>query len=151
MDLNIIKKLIEILEESNLKKLSLRDGDFEVMIEKEDKHPPNHHHHPIEHSHIDHPHFESQSKTIKSTDIVNDTGLYIKSPMVGTFYSAPSPDQPPFVKVGDRVTEDTIVCVIEAMKVMNELKANMKGTIAEILIDNAHPVEFGTKLFRIVP
>ena len=150
MELNIIKKLIAILEENNLKKLSLRDGDFEIMIEKEDKHPPMHHH-PIEHSHFDHPHFESQNKTIKSTDIENDTGLYIKSPMVGTFYSAPSPDQPPFVKVGDKVTEDTIVCVVEAMKVMNELKANMKGTIAEILIDNAHPVEFGTKLFRIVP
>jgi acetyl-CoA carboxylase biotin carboxyl carrier protein len=69
--------------------------------------------------------------------------------MVGTFYSSPSPDQPVFVKVGDRVSENTVVCIIEAMKVMNEVKAGVSGVVAEVLVSNAEAVEFGSKLFRI--
>ena len=76
--------------------------------------------------------------------------LFIKSPMVGTFYASPSPDNPPFIKVGDVVREETVVCVIEAMKVMNEIKAGVSGTVKEILIENSHPVEFGSLLFKIV-
>lgn len=77
-------------------------------------------------------------------------GSYVTSPMVGTFYSSPSPEDPPFVKVGDKVDKNTVVCIIEAMKVMNEVKANLTGTVAEILIESGQPVEFSTKLFRIV-
>lgn len=77
-------------------------------------------------------------------------GASIKSPMVGTFYSASSPEDPSFVKVGDIVDEDTVVCIIEAMKVMNEIKAGVAGKVAEVLVDNGHPVEFGTPLYRIV-
>ena len=77
-------------------------------------------------------------------------GKFITAPLVGTMYQANSPEDAAFVKVGDRVDENTVVCIIEAMKVMNEVKAGMNGTIAEILIENAHPVEFGTKLFRVV-
>lgn len=77
------------------------------------------------------------------------TSLYVTSPMVGTFYSAPSPDAASFVKVGDKIEKYTVVCVIEAMKVMNEVKAGVSGTITEILAENGHPVEFGTKLFKI--
>lgn len=76
-------------------------------------------------------------------------GTFITSPMVGTFYTSPSPEDPVFVKVGDRVAADTVVCIVEAMKVMNEVKAGVSGVVKEILIDNAHPVEYGTKLFRI--
>ena len=71
----------------------------------------------------------------------------IDSPLVGTFYKAASPDSAPFVQVGDRVTADTVVCIIEAMKVMNEVKAEKSGVIKEILIDNANPVEFGQPMF----
>jgi acetyl-CoA carboxylase biotin carboxyl carrier protein len=74
---------------------------------------------------------------------------YVTSPMVGTYYSSPSPEDPPFIKVGDRVEKHTVVCIIEAMKVMNEVKAGVAGIITEILTENGHPVEFGTKLFRI--
>ena len=77
-------------------------------------------------------------------------GKFVTAPIVGTFYGAPSPDDPPFVKVGDRVDENTVVCIIEAMKVMNEVKAGISGTIAEICVDSGHPVEFATKMFRIV-
>jgi acetyl-CoA carboxylase biotin carboxyl carrier protein len=73
----------------------------------------------------------------------------ITSPMVGTFYAAPSPDSPPFVTAGQEVTEDTVVCVIEAMKVMNEIKAEMDGTIVEVVAENGKPVQFGQVLFRV--
>ncbi|HKP92822.1 MAG TPA: acetyl-CoA carboxylase biotin carboxyl carrier protein [Chthoniobacterales bacterium] len=73
----------------------------------------------------------------------------IVSPMVGTFYRAGSPDAPPFADVGKAVTEETVVCIIEAMKVMNEIKAETKGTIAEVVAENGKPVQFGQVLFRV--
>ena len=73
----------------------------------------------------------------------------VSSPMVGTFYRAASPDAPPFVDVGTRVTEDTVVCIIEAMKVMNEIKAETSGVIAEVVAENGKPVQFGQALFRV--
>jgi len=73
----------------------------------------------------------------------------INSPIVGTFYAAPSPDADDFAKVGDRVTADTVVCIVEAMKVMNEIKAEQSGIIKKVLVDNATPVEFGQPLFEL--
>lgn len=73
----------------------------------------------------------------------------IKSPMVGTFYTSPSPESPAYVSVGQEVTPDTVVCIVEAMKVMNEIKAEVAGTIAEICADNGKPVQFGQALFRV--
>jgi acetyl-CoA carboxylase biotin carboxyl carrier protein len=80
-----------------------------------------------------------------------DHSVYIKSPLVGTFYAAPKPDADPFVKVGTRVSVDTIVCLIEAMKVYNDIKSGVSGTIAEILVENGQPVEYDQKLFRVEP
>ena len=73
----------------------------------------------------------------------------IASPMVGTFYRAPSPDSAPYVKEGQEVSEETVVCIIEAMKVMNEIKAEVKGEIVEVLVDNGTAVQFGQPLFRV--
>ena len=73
----------------------------------------------------------------------------IVSPMVGTFYESPSPDAGPFVQVGQEVTEDTVVCIVEAMKVMNEIKAEVRGTIVECVAQNGKPVQFGQALFKI--
>ena len=73
----------------------------------------------------------------------------ITSPMVGTFYGSASPEAGPFVTVGQEVTEDTVVCIIEAMKVMNEIKAELRGTIAEMVAENGKPVQFGQALFRV--
>ncbi|HEX7010597.1 MAG TPA: acetyl-CoA carboxylase biotin carboxyl carrier protein [Phycisphaeraceae bacterium] len=78
-------------------------------------------------------------------------GQTIDSPMVGTFYAAPSPDAPPFVAVGDRVEPDTVVCIIEAMKVFNEIKAETSGTVRRVLVENGQAVEFGQPLFEIQP
>jgi acetyl-CoA carboxylase biotin carboxyl carrier protein len=69
--------------------------------------------------------------------------------MVGTFYSAPSPDSDPFVEVGSPVADDTTVCIIEAMKVMNEIHAEIVGTVVELLVENGHPVEYGQPLFKV--
>lgn len=77
--------------------------------------------------------------------------LEITSPMVGTFYRAPAPDEPPFVSVGDRITTGQTVCIIEAMKLMNELEAEFSGEVVEIVVDNADPVEFGQVLMRVKP
>jgi len=74
---------------------------------------------------------------------------YIKSPMVGTFYHASSPDSPPFVEEGTKVTETSVVCIIEAMKIMNEIQAETKGTILEVLVENGQPVEYGQQLFKV--
>ena len=81
-----------------------------------------------------------------------DSGLkQILSPMVGTFYRSPSPDSPSYIEIGQEVNEETVVCIIEAMKVMNEIKAEMKGVIVEVLAQNNKPVEFGKPLFAIRP
>jgi acetyl-CoA carboxylase biotin carboxyl carrier protein len=77
--------------------------------------------------------------------------LEIKSPMVGTYYSAPEPGAPPYVKVGSRVTVGQVVCIIEAMKIMNEIEAEIAGVIREVCVENAQPVEFGQVLFRVDP
>jgi len=73
----------------------------------------------------------------------------VKAPMVGTFYSAPSPDSDAFVEVGSPVADDTTVCIIEAMKVMNEIHAEIVGTVVEVLVENGHPVEYGQPLFKV--
>jgi len=78
-------------------------------------------------------------------------GTYVSSPFVGTFYRAPSPDSAPFTDVGQKVKKGQVLCIVEAMKLMNEIECEVDGTVAEILVQNATPVEFGEKLFRIVP
>jgi acetyl-CoA carboxylase biotin carboxyl carrier protein len=78
-------------------------------------------------------------------------GTEIPSPMVGTFYRAPGPDAAPFVEVGDRISKNTVVCIVEAMKVMNEIKAEVDGEILEVLVQNGEPVEFGQPLFLVRP
>jgi acetyl-CoA carboxylase biotin carboxyl carrier protein len=77
--------------------------------------------------------------------------IEIKSPMIGTFYRAPSPESAPYVEVGSEVHPDTVVCIIEAMKVMNEIKAEVRGIITQVLVENAKPVEFGQPLFKVRP
>jgi acetyl-CoA carboxylase biotin carboxyl carrier protein len=74
---------------------------------------------------------------------------YVKAPMVGTFYRAPSPESPPFVEVNAKVIDNTVVCIIEAMKIMNEIQAETKGAVVEVLVENGQPVEYGQRLFKI--
>ncbi|QDT49425.1 acetyl-CoA carboxylase biotin carboxyl carrier protein [Symmachiella dynata] len=82
---------------------------------------------------------------------VDDGTIEITSPTVGTFFTSPTPDDPPFVKIGSKVSGDTIVCIVEAMKVFNQIPAEVSGTITEVLVKNGDPVEFGQPLFRVRP
>lgn len=158
------------MEKAGVKKLSLKEKTgYELHLEMQDEHPAPthstfaHHGHPamfIPHPmtkpqdiHSAPPQFSPMGEEPKTSKEKHDQvkeGKWITSPMVGTFYAAPSPEDPSFVKVGDKVDENTLVCIIEAMKVMNEVKAGVKGVVAEVCLENGHPVEFGTKLFRIV-
>jgi len=87
----------------------------------------------------------------ESPEPKTSSDLDICSPMIGTFYDSPSPDSPAYVEVGTRVNADTVVCIVEAMKVMNEIKAEKSGVITELLVENARPVEFGQALFKVKP
>lgn len=169
MELKQIKELMTAMERAGIKKLSIKEKTgFELQLERHEEtvphqpavvahypspihHPGEHHHSPFPqapqsaHRHMEKAEMHSHGKNEEKVD-----GKFVVSPMVGTLYASPSPEDPPFVKVGDRVEENTVVCIIEAMKVMNEVKAGVAGVVAEIYVENAHPVEFGTKIFRIV-
>ncbi|MDD5328255.1 MAG: acetyl-CoA carboxylase biotin carboxyl carrier protein [Phycisphaerae bacterium] len=93
----------------------------------------------------------SASEVHPSNSKLQDGLVEIKSPLIGTFYATPSPDSEPYVEVGSQVDEQTVVCIIEAMKVMNEIKAETSGTIAEILVTSGQAVEYGQVLFRVKP
>lgn len=156
VNLEEIKELVAYVEASKLTKFSLKKGDFELSLEKESLLAPSIRHHvaaPIANEEA----FQSELPLkgerggVKHNEPQQQTGVFVTSPMVGTFYTSPAPDQPVFVKVGDRVTEHTVVCIIEAMKVMNEVKAGVAGKLVEVVADNAQPVEFGSKLFRVQP
>jgi acetyl-CoA carboxylase biotin carboxyl carrier protein len=159
MELKQIKELMAAMEKAGIKRLRIKDKE-EYELELETKDEPAVHSHPVPMASYPHPeahpkfpthsnrgHFPEEGHKPEEKKV---DGKFITAPLVGTMYQSASPEDAPFVKVGDRIDENTVVCIIEAMKVMNEVKAGMSGTIAEILIDNAHPVEFGTKLFRIV-
>lgn len=163
MDLKQIKELMAAMGRAGIKKLTLKQksGD-EVHLERQDDnpshaqtpaafYPPVYAHPPMREAEAHHPRPAPGAPHAEPKEKAEDKpGKFVTAPLVGTFYAASSPEDPHFVKVGDRVTENTVVCIIEAMKVMNEVKAGISGTVAEVLVDNAHPVEFGTKLFRIV-
>jgi acetyl-CoA carboxylase biotin carboxyl carrier protein len=167
VDLKQIKELMTAMERAGIKKLTIKQkGGDELHLERQDENP-SHSHQPVAafyppvYAHPPVKEAEGAIRTPVQKAAHEETaagkehkqeksGKFVSAPLVGTFYAAASPDDPHFVKVGDRVDENTVVCIIEAMKVMNEVKAGMSGTVAEILVDNAHPVEFGTKLFRIV-
>jgi len=85
-----------------------------------------------------------------STAAPDEPGVsYIKSPMVGTFYRSASPESPPFVEIGAKIEEKTVICIIEAMKIMNEIQAETKGNVLEVLVENGQPVEYGQRLYKI--
>ncbi len=144
MDIEQVKELMQHLEASKLRKMVYKKGDFELHLEKEEAMLP-----PVRKAVMPEPMMMEQAPP-PSAHSKESAGSFVTSPMVGTFYGSPAPDQPHFVKVGDRVQEGTIVCIIEAMKVMNEVKAGQSGTVAEILVHSGQPVEFGSRLFRIV-
>ncbi len=142
MEYEKIKTIIKDMEESKLHSLSIEFPDgTKISMEKEPKDPPKK---PLLPEHI-----ELEPKEPKAPKRELEEGKIITSPMVGTFYSKPSPEAAPFVSVGSKVNSGDIVCIIEAMKLMNEIESEYSGTIIEILAKDGDMVEFGTPLFRI--
>jgi acetyl-CoA carboxylase biotin carboxyl carrier protein len=149
VDTKQIKELMALLEKSKLKKLIVKEKNGqEIHLEKHSEFEPP----PVytaKHNLVPHSTALPPQTASEPAPESAKTGEYITSPMVGTFYSSPAPGEPAFVKVGDNVNEDTVVCIVEAMKVMNEVKAGKKGVIQEVCHESGQAVEFGTKLFRI--
>lgn len=151
MNIKEIKEMINLMNENNIWEFELEKQDFKIrlkkgpegsiekFVEKVVPKTPL----PTPAPQISAPQPSVAPATAKTVEI--------KSPMVGTFYKAPSPDASPFVKVGDDIEVGQVVCILEAMKLMNEIKSEIKGKIASVLVENGDPVEFGQVLFLVEP
>jgi acetyl-CoA carboxylase biotin carboxyl carrier protein len=146
MDVALLERIVKLMEANDLNMVELRDGERRVLMKRGPAAPEAM---PIQ---ITAPVASAAPPPPSAANGVVEEKLHeIKSPMVGTFYTAPSPDAKPFVTVGSVVSEETDVCVIEAMKVFNNVKAECKGTIAKILVNNGQAVEFNQVLFLVKP
>ncbi len=151
MNLEEIKELIRVFGRSKLGKLKLKDGEFEISMVKESEgvmvtSAPVAQAAPAA---VESAPQAAVAQVASEASVEAASGEFITSPMVGTFYEAPSPDSPPFVKVGDTVSKGQTLCILEAMKIMNELEAEYDCKIVEVLVKDGQPVEYDTPLFRV--
>jgi len=153
-DLQKIKELIEIMKDNELVEVEIKHGDDKIFLKRSQPQQvglptmmPNISAVPVSPNTTQAPAAEAKASAARPQEEL----VEIKSPIVGTFYATPSPDSDPYVEVGSQVNPQTIVCVVEAMKVMNEIKADTSGTIAEILVENGQAVEYGQVLFKVKP
>ena len=152
MDIRKVKKLIELLEESGIAEIEIHEGEESVRINRGGSAP-------LPQTVVNVPSVDASSslKTQLSTnensssDDYSDEGEVITAPMVGIFYSSPSPDQPPFINKGQNIKTGDVLCIIEAMKIMNQIEADIGGKLVRILVENGDPVEYGQPLFVINP
>ncbi len=154
MDLKLIKNILELISESDVNEVSLEEGDFKIKVKKQgevqqvtySQPAPQA---PAQPAAAPQPQQSSASESSDSTSEDQPAGDTVKSPIVGTFYTAPDPDSDAFVKVGDHVSKGDTLCIVEAMKIMNEIEAEFSGTVQKILVEDAQPVEFDQPLFII--
>ena len=166
MDVKFLKKLIRMVEQSQINELEIEDSGTRVKIVKSQipasgsnvvTNPGSYNivtpqaDAPGSESTTNEPAKDSPSSPPTEKAIDKSNLIEITSPMVGTFYRAPSPGAPPFVEVGDRVEVGQTLCILEAMKLMNELESEVAGIVREICVENAQPIEFGQRLFLIEP
>ncbi len=138
-----LKELIGLLKDTDITELQIEKDGVKIKIRREKYF-----------GHIEVPHQIVEKKAVKEeavVPIIEDNLLTVASPIVGTFYRAPAPDAAPFVEAGTRVKKGQVLCVIEAMKLMNEIECEIDGVISRILVENGHPVEYGEPLFLIDP
>ncbi len=141
VDWNLVKKLIQTIKEEDISGLAVEEKGVKYEVRRELGGAI---------SHSISPSSQTVSQPVSPPAEVEEEGLVaITSPMVGTFYRAPSPESPPFVEVGDGVESGKVVCIIEAMKLFNEIEAEVKGKVTKILVENGQPVEYGQKLMLI--
>jgi acetyl-CoA carboxylase biotin carboxyl carrier protein len=154
VDLKDIKAIIDLMKKNSVSEFELEKQDFKIRL----KRSPNGNVGTTEETpyltYVQ-PNVALSASSAAGSALpavpVASSELDIKSPMIGTFYRSPSPESASYVEVGTEVNPETVVCIIEAMKVMNEIKAEAKGVITQVLIENAKPVEFGQPLFKIRP
>jgi acetyl-CoA carboxylase biotin carboxyl carrier protein len=147
MDIRKIKKLIELLDESGVAEIEIREGEESVRISRYGQHPyPPQAAAPPALGPAPAPAGEPAAPPPEP----QVEGHMVTSPMVGTFYRAPSPGANNFVEVGQRVEAGAVLCIIEAMKILNQIEADRAGVVEEVLVENGQPVEYGQPLFRIV-
>ena len=151
-----LRELIALMRENNLAELELEREDFRVRLRRDsDSSQAVHHAPPPAPAPVPEPspaHAPAHPGTQATTAASQDQDLHIiPSPIVGTFYRSPSPSADPFVKIGTSVEPETVVCIIEAMKLMNEIQAEATGEVAKIYVENGQPVEYGQPLFGVKP
>jgi len=140
MDIRKIKKLIEMLQDSDLSEIEVKEGEESVRIARGIETPSN----SLQSTQA------NISPTSNNQDITStSSGSSIKSPIVGTFYRKPTPDKPPYVELGDHVNTGDVVCIVEAMKMMNEIKSEFTGIVTAISVEDGEPVEFDQPLIII--
>lgn len=150
MDLRKLKTLIDLVSESGVAELEITEGEDRVRIVNRNGAAPVQVHQPVTVAQpMPVPVPAPEAAPAPASAAPQQTGTPLTSPMVGTFYRAPSPGADPFVKVGDTVKKGQVVCIIEAMKLLNEVEADMDGTVKEVCVENGQPVEFGQSLFII--
>lgn len=140
MDIRKIKKLIEMLQESDLKEIEVSQGDESVRILRDNN---------SDKTTALLPSLEKVPEASLLKPSENQIGNIVTSPIVGTFYRKPSPDKDPFVRVGDVVSQGDVLCIVEAMKMMNEIKSEFSGTVLSVNVENSEPVEYGQSLFEL--
>ena len=151
MDIRKVKKLIELLEESDIDELEIKEGEESVRISRHSAHPQTIYAAPPA---IAAPvaapvAMPAAAPAAAPAEVVEEDGFEVTAPMVGTFYSASSPGAAAYVQVGDRINEGDTLCIIEAMKMMNQIEADVSGVVKSIRIQNGEPVEFGQVLYVI--
>jgi acetyl-CoA carboxylase biotin carboxyl carrier protein len=144
MDIRKIKKLIEMLQESDLKEIEVSQGDESVRILR-DRFVQTNGNKIIQQPEV----FSAEPEIQQKIETSKAEGNVITSPIVGTFYRKPSPDKDPFIRVGDTVEKGDVLCIIEAMKMMNEIKSDFSGKIVSIHLEDGEPVEFGQSIITI--
>jgi acetyl-CoA carboxylase biotin carboxyl carrier protein len=147
LDLKVIKQVVDLMKRSELSEFEFEEEGFKLRLSRKNGEAQIIQAAPVAAAPVA---AAPTATAAPAAAPVEEKGIsVIKSPMVGTFYSAASPESPAFAKVGGKVGADSIVCIIEAMKVMNEIQAEMSGTITEVLIENGEAVEYGQPLFKV--
>ncbi|HOT73906.1 MAG TPA: acetyl-CoA carboxylase biotin carboxyl carrier protein [Anaerohalosphaeraceae bacterium] len=150
-ELKKVRELIGLMKENDLIEIEISDGDKKIHLKRPQQQAVQMVSSPLPAPAPAAPAAELQKPKTETARQEEAGLLEIKSPIVGTFYAAPNPDAPPYVNVGDKVKPDTVVCIVEAMKVMNEIKAETAGTIVEVLVKDGQSVEYGQPLFKVRP
>ena len=150
MDLRKLKKLIDLVQESGIGEIEITEGEEKVRISRQSAAPAMMMAPPAMQAYVPGPGMPgTPAMPAAPAAPPQPTGHSLKSPMVGTFYRAPSPGAPPFVEVGQAVSKGQTLCIIEAMKLLNEIESDAAGTVKAILVENGQPVEYGEPLFVI--